>query len=106
MEDISFALEEPYLEQETPQIGGSQHGQKQVHKDWEAWHECFFKDYFSEDPTYDAMKFHWRYRMRRELFLRLIDVVCCFDPWFIQKRIALWRLGFRLCKNVPLHCIC
>jgi hypothetical protein len=31
--------------------------------------------------------------MKRELFLRLVDVVCSFDPWFVQKRDALGRLG-------------
>jgi hypothetical protein len=31
--------------------------------------------------------------MRRQLFLRLVDAVCAFDPWFIQRRDALGRLG-------------
>jgi hypothetical protein len=51
------------------------------------------KDYFTEDSTFDAMKFHQRFRMRRELFHCLIDAVCTFDPWFIRKRDALGRLG-------------
>jgi hypothetical protein len=55
--------------------------------------ERLFQDYFAENPTFDAMKFRRRYRMRRELFLCLVDAVCCFDPWFVQKRDALGRLG-------------
>ena len=31
--------------------------------------------------------------MRCELFLRLVDVVCSFDPWFVQGRDALGILG-------------
>jgi hypothetical protein len=31
--------------------------------------------------------------MRRELFLRLVDVVCSFDPWFVQEHDALGILG-------------
>jgi hypothetical protein len=93
LEDIFFALEEPYLEQERPQIGGSRPGRKHVHRDREACNERLLKDYFTEDSTFDAMKFRRRYRMRRELFLHLVDAVCAFDPWFIQRRDALGRLG-------------
>ena len=31
--------------------------------------------------------------MRRELFLHLVNSVCAYDPWFVQKRDALDRLG-------------
>lgn len=31
--------------------------------------------------------------MIRDLFLCLVDAVCMFDPWFIQRRDALGRLG-------------
>jgi hypothetical protein len=93
MEDIFFALEEPALEQKRPQIGGSRPGRKHVHRDREAWNERLFKDYFAENPTFDGMKFRRRYRMGRELFLRLVDAVCSFDPWFIQRHDALGRLG-------------
>ena len=51
------------------------------------------KDYFTENSTFDAMKFHQRYRMRCELFHHLVDAVCAFDPWFIRKCNALGRLG-------------
>jgi hypothetical protein len=80
MEDIFFALEEPYLEQERPQIGSSWPGRRLVHRDREAWNERLFKNYFAEDSTFDAMKFRQRYRMRRELFLHLVDAVFSFDP--------------------------
>jgi len=31
--------------------------------------------------------------MRRELFLHIVQEVCAFDPWFVQKRDAVGRLG-------------
>ena len=31
--------------------------------------------------------------MRCELFLHLVDAICCFDLWFIQNHDALERLG-------------
>jgi hypothetical protein len=64
-----------------------------VHRGRDACHERLFKEYFAKNPTFDAMKFRRKYRMRRELFLHLVDAVCSFDPWFIQKRDALDRLG-------------
>jgi hypothetical protein len=40
--------------------------------------------------------------MRRELFLHLINVVCYFDSWFLQRHDALGRLGpFSLQKCTP-----
>jgi hypothetical protein len=29
-----------------------------MHRDWEGWNESLFKDYFADDPKFDAMKFH------------------------------------------------
>jgi hypothetical protein len=93
MEDIFFALEELRLEQGRQGSAGSHPGRKHVHRDWEACHERLVKVYFDENPTFDAMKFCRRYRMRRELFLQLVDAVCSFDPWFVQGCDALGRLG-------------
>ena len=31
--------------------------------------------------------------MRRDLFVRIMDGVSSYDPWFLQKRDALERLG-------------
>ena len=79
MQDIFFALKEPELAKEMPQIGGGKPGQKHMHRDQEEWHEYLFQDYFAKNPTFDAMKFRRSYKIRRELFLHFIDVVCCFD---------------------------
>jgi hypothetical protein len=31
--------------------------------------------------------------MRRELFMSIVDRVCAFDPWFVQRPDALGRMG-------------
>jgi hypothetical protein len=31
--------------------------------------------------------------MRRDLFLHIVQEVCAFDPWFIQKRDGVGRIG-------------
>ena len=33
--------------------------------------------------TYGLVKFRKRYRMRRDLFVCIVDVVTKFDPWFV-----------------------
>ena len=93
MEDIFFALKEPHLEQGRQGSTRSQPRRKHGYKDREACHEFLVKDYFDENPTFDAMKFLRRYRMRRELSLQLVDAVCSYYPWFVEGRDALERLG-------------
>ena len=31
--------------------------------------------------------------MRSELFLQIINSVCKFDPWFVQRQDSLYKLG-------------
>ena len=53
------------------------------------------RDYFVEHPTYNAKFFRRRFRMRRELFLRIQgDLLASHGDIFKQKRDALGLLGF------------
>lgn len=53
------------------------------------------KDYFVEHPTYHAKFFRRRFRMRRELFLRIQhDLLRFHGDKFSQKRDAVGKLGF------------
>ncbi|XP_059651013.1 uncharacterized protein LOC132298628 [Cornus florida] len=51
------------------------------------------KDYFNENCTYTPEYFHRRFRMRRKLFLRILNDVKAYDDYFVQKKIATGRLG-------------
>ena len=73
--------------------GGSCMGRAFVHRDRELWHEHLVRDYFSSTHVFDNVKFRRRFRMRRELFLRIVDSVATFDSYFVQKRDSLGRLG-------------
>jgi hypothetical protein len=73
--------------------GGSVLGQRYIYRDREAYHERLFKDYFAEECTFDAVLFRRQFRMRRSLFLHIVEKVCTFDPWFIQRRDGVGRLG-------------
>lgn len=59
----------------------------------EGSHQQIWKDYFAENCTYPADYFHRRYRMRRELFLRILKDVKAYDEYFIQKKDCCGRLG-------------
>ncbi|XP_059635757.1 uncharacterized protein LOC132277934 [Cornus florida] len=51
------------------------------------------KDYFDENCTYPPKYFHRRFKIRRELFLRILNDVKAHNDYFIQKRDATGRLG-------------
>ncbi len=55
-----------------PKFGGSRMGRRYIYRERERAHERLFEDYFSENPTYDSVKFRRRFRMRRELFLLIV----------------------------------
>ncbi|XP_071708566.1 uncharacterized protein [Rutidosis leptorrhynchoides] len=66
------------------------------------------KHYFSEHPTYLDRWFRRRFRMSRDLFLRIQNDILSYDveplpshfEYFIQKRDALGRLGFTTEQNI------
>jgi hypothetical protein len=64
--------------------GGSTFGRQNIFRDREAYHQLLYKDYFAENPTYGHAQFRRRFRMRRELFVSIMDAVARFDPWFVQ----------------------
>jgi hypothetical protein len=72
---------------------GSCMGRAFVHKNRELWHEHLVRDYFSSTHIFDNVKFRRRFRMRRELFMRIVKFVTAFDSYFVQKRDGLGRLG-------------
>ena len=72
---------------------GSCMGRAFVHRVRELWHEHLVRDYFSSTPVFDNVKFRRRFRMRRELFLRIVESMAAFDSYFVQKRDGLGRLG-------------
>ncbi|XP_042959567.1 uncharacterized protein LOC122294710 [Carya illinoinensis] len=56
-------------------------------------HERLWKDYFAQPPIYPPNVFRRRFRMNRDLFLRIHSTVQTHDDYFIQKRDASGRLG-------------
>ncbi|KAM0836460.1 hypothetical protein ACQ4PT_062309 [Festuca glaucescens] len=57
-------------------------------------HDRLFEDYFADDCNYPPSFFRRRYRMRRSLFLRIVDRLGEYSPYFTQRVDALNRAGF------------
>lgn len=101
----ALGVENEVVERRDP--GGSRPGKraniKRIHLEG---HEKMFRDYFAEAPTYPLGMFRCRYRIQRPLFLRIMEVVCQYDPYFVQKRNAAGVLGlFSIQKCTTVLCI-
>jgi hypothetical protein len=55
--------------------------------------ERMYLDYFADAPVWGPSFFHRRYRMRRSLFLTILDRVCARDSYFMQKMDACGLIG-------------
>ena len=77
-----------------PQWGGSVPGRFIKHRDRQVAHEKLLKDYFVADPVYPPEDFRRRYRMRKEVFLGILEHIQTVDPYFRQSQDCAGRLGF------------
>ncbi|KAK9288857.1 hypothetical protein L1049_017323 [Liquidambar formosana] len=66
---------------------------RHLKRDREGSHQQIWKDYFAEKCTYPVDYFHRRYRMRRELFICILNDVEAHDEYFIQKKDYCGQLG-------------
>jgi hypothetical protein len=73
--------------------GGSHFSCKFIQRDRRTAHERLVADYFAPQPVYDGSIFRHRYRMRRELFLRIVSSVYEFDSYFVQSADVVGQLG-------------
>ncbi|XP_042460882.1 uncharacterized protein LOC122044658 [Zingiber officinale] len=71
---------------------GSIPGHKMINRNREAADRNLFNDYFTENTLYNDAMFRRRFRMGRNLFMRICDAVTNHDNYFIQRRDGLGRL--------------
>uniref|UniRef100_A0A0D3BFP4 Uncharacterized protein n=1 Tax=Brassica oleracea var. oleracea TaxID=109376 RepID=A0A0D3BFP4_BRAOL len=57
----------------------------------EQGHMQLWNDYFSEDATYPSHMFRRRFRMKKSLFMRIVDRLSAEIPYFQQRRDATGR---------------
>ncbi|KAK4734123.1 hypothetical protein R3W88_008384 [Solanum pinnatisectum] len=81
-------------------IGGSIPGHVVINRDREAADDNLFRDYFSATPRFNDAIFRRRYRMSRNLFLRIVDVIKDHDMYFEQRIDALGRFGLSTLQKI------
>ena len=64
-----------------------------IERNLEAGHDRLWNDYFSEDSTFSPHLFRRRFRMNKELFLRIVHGLSEYIPFFQQRRDATGRFG-------------
>ena len=88
------------LTEDTPKRGGSVPGRRYVNRNRAAGHERLFNDYFSDDPVYTDQQFRRRFRMKRDLFLEIVEAVRLKDEYFTQKPDAAGKPGLSPIQKV------
>ena len=73
--------------------GGSIEGRMTIDRNRLQGDFQLFNDYFSPNPVYPDFMFRRRFRMRVELFRRILQDIQSHDIYFVQKRDAAGRLG-------------
>ena len=78
---------------------GSVPGYRMVNRDRVEGHERLYRDYFSTPCVYESF-FRRRFRMSRPLFLRIVNEVEQYDPYFIQRTDAIGVLGLSSLQKI------
>ncbi|EAY72993.1 hypothetical protein OsI_00866 [Oryza sativa Indica Group] len=79
---------------------GSVPAREIIHRDRFAGNLRIVADYFADPPVYNAKLFRRRFRMSRELFLRIVASVEAHDDYFRQRPNAMGLLGATALQKV------
>ncbi|BFG15860.1 hypothetical protein CerSpe_021340 [Prunus speciosa] len=77
------------LENEATKHGGSVVGREYKNREREDRHRNLMFEYFIERPHFNTTDFRRQFRMRKELFYRILNDVVNHEPYFGQKRDGL-----------------
>ena len=78
---------------------GSVPGHRMVNRDRVEGHEILYRDYFATPCVYESF-FRMRFRMSRALFLRIVNEVEQYDPYFIQRTYAIGVLNLSFLQKI------
>ncbi|XP_062193599.1 uncharacterized protein LOC133897015 [Phragmites australis] len=93
------ALHESEASQRGP-WGGSVPGRRRIERNRLEGHHRLFNDYFADHPVYPDYIFRRRVRMKRDLYLKIVQAVADHDPWFQQRRNVAGELGLSALQKV------
>ncbi|XP_030958349.1 putative nuclease HARBI1 [Quercus lobata] len=71
-----------------------------IERDRLAGHKRLYLDYFSDTPVYPPNLFRRRFRMSRNLFLRIQHEVEAYESYFIQKRHNAQKWGLSSLQKI------
>ncbi len=100
-EEGFISLIHNYLFTNARASGGSSVGRcKTCARDYESGNQRLLNDYFGSSPVYDDLLFRRSFRMRRPLFLFLVQGVEDNDNYFRQQPDATGKLGLSAIQKV------
>jgi hypothetical protein len=67
--------------------------QRCTNRDHEDDHHRLVRKYFSDNPLYNDDQFHRRFRMRKHLFLQIVEALGGWSPYFRLRRDAFGKVG-------------
>src|SRR5664279_3084215 len=78
-----------------PRVGGSRPGRRR-NKDRQRMegHLMLMADYFNDDPTHGPKEFRWRFRMNKDVFMRIVMGVREYADYFKCKVDCTGLVGF------------
>uniref|UniRef100_J3M093 Uncharacterized protein n=1 Tax=Oryza brachyantha TaxID=4533 RepID=J3M093_ORYBR len=77
-------------------IGVSQRqyaARKSIRRDHVGAHQRLMEDYFAEEPLYPESMFRTRFRMNKHLFLRIVNALGQWSPYFTYRADCASRIG-------------
>ncbi|XP_010693562.2 uncharacterized protein LOC104906494 [Beta vulgaris subsp. vulgaris] len=81
------------IQQNVPNRSSKKKRRKVVPRDREGANERLIRDYFCNQPLYDEGQFRQRFRMRKEVFLRITNALAASDSFFRPSEDSTGRLG-------------
>ena len=79
---------------------GSQMGRITIYRNRALGHEHLMRDYFAKVPTYPPRLFRRRYRMRRSLFVKIVNDCEAASQYFKRRRSAAGVMGFSAYQKI------
>lgn len=98
--EMVTALYADFVSSKRPKHGGSVPGHALVYRRKQAGHDRLMADYFVDEPIFGPATFRRRFRMSRDLFLRIANAVEAHCPYFVQRRNASGQLGHSALKKI------
>ena len=81
-------------------FGGSKRGKKaNIDRNHAEAYQRLWKDYFDENPTYNDKQFRRRFKMRKNIFFKILDGITDVDVYFTQDVTAREKWEFRGSKR-------